>query len=951
MTPEELVARGDAPVKVEFVRKVARIRVDAVSGSLGAAAPPTAVEGNQGPAKKKSKNQMKRERGQQRFGKAELCSMLVMGSCRFGQSCRFNHDVEAFLQAKPPDLPGPCPFDSTGACPYGITCRWASKHRHADPLSQQAQQEGQQAQQQAEECGRRAGAPQPAEAPTGNALLEAVQGGGYPATAAATALHGRNSVMAAAGNIGVESVEALPLASSLEATMGAPPQRQPAGQESEAGLANVVVRLTAQQEEEEWSGAAQGASNPGAAPPQAQQEEGQQRRAASFQPEQQRQEEEGRLRAGQQQQQQQKQQEGQEEHSTLPGGGGGQQWWWRRDGTIPGRVVGPLALGEPVVESVNAMGKGLQSVLRKEQYDFSRADNVLASMGITNTRSKHRQQQRQQRREQWRGGTGAEGPQARQAQHAEQQEAQHAEQQGAQHGVQQGLVQTPAAGDTAPPAELKGAAALDEAGVTNGVTLMTDSAASNISAGAGLGSGGAPSAKRVRLDKKSPALPGGVVGAAGAGPPADAVVSDASFLSGLGPEVAAASNGTAAAAAEPAKQAQRGTAAGSMEGGGYIETRVHPREKTTIDFRDKTYLAPLTTVGNLPFRRLCKGLGADITCGEMALATNLLQGQASEWALLKRHPSEDCFGVQVCGGFPDSMARCAQLIDDTCQVDFVDINFGCPIDLICSKGGGSAALLKPQRMEQIVRSMSSILSCPLTFKMRKGYHDGQDVAHTIIPKAHAWGAAAVTLHGRTREQRYSRLADWDYIHQCASLAPAGLQLVGNGDCFSYEDYYRCLEGGPGGHRVAAIYIARGALVKPWIFTEIKERRHWDISAGERFDLLRRYCSMGLEHWGSDGRGVETTRRFLMEWLSFTHRYIPLALLEVVPQQLHWRPPGFVGRNDLETLLASDNAADWVKISEMLLGPAPPGYVFSPKHKATSYAKRETADVSLAMDEY
>ena len=115
----------------------------------------------------------------------------------------------------------------------------------------------------------------------------------------------------------------------------------------------------------------------------------------------------------------------------------------------------------------------------------------------------------------------------------------------------------------------------------------------------------------------------------------------------------------------------------------YQETPIHARERRSIDFRDKLYLAPLTTVGNLPFRRLAVRLGADVTCGEMALATNLLQGQPSEWALLKRHPEERCFGAQLCGGYPDAMARCAELIQRETELDFVDVNFGCPIDVVC----------------------------------------------------------------------------------------------------------------------------------------------------------------------------------------------------------------------------------------------------------------------------
>lgn len=94
-------------------------------------------------------------------------------------------------------------------------------------------------------------------------------------------------------------------------------------------------------------------------------------------------------------------------------------------------------------------------------------------------------------------------------------------------------------------------------------------------------------------------------------------------------------------------------------------------------------------------------------------------------------------------------------------------------------------------MADIIKGMSSILTCPLTLKMRKGYMDGNDIAHTLVPKVAEWGAAAVTLHGRTREQRYSKLADWPYIKTCADAAKeAGIQLVGNGDVFGFEDHYK-----------------------------------------------------------------------------------------------------------------------------------------------------------------
>ncbi|XP_006896429.1 PREDICTED: tRNA-dihydrouridine(47) synthase [NAD(P)(+)]-like isoform X1 [Elephantulus edwardii] len=358
--------------------------------------------------------------------------------------------------------------------------------------------------------------------------------------------------------------------------------------------------------------------------------------------------------------------------------------------------------------------------------------------------------------------------------------------------------------------------------------------------------------------------------------------------------------------------------------------KLRPCEKKRLDISGKLYLAPLTTCGNLPFRRICKRFGADVTCGEMAMCTSLLQGQTSEWALLKRHHSEDLFGVQLEGAFPDTMTRCAELLNRTIDVDFVDINVGCPIDLVYKKGGGCALMSRSTKFRQIVLGMNQVLDVPLTVKIRTGVQERANLAHRLLPELRDWGAALVTLHGRSREQRYTKLADWQYIEQCVKAA-SPMPLFGNGDILSYEDANRAMQTG-----VAGVMIARGALLKPWLFTEIKEQRHWDISSSERLDILKDFTHYGLEHWGSDTQGVEKTRRFLLEWLSFLCRYIPVGLLERLPQKINERPPYYLGRDYLETLMASQNSGDWVRISEMLLGPVPPTFVFLPKHKANSY---------------
>jgi tRNA-dihydrouridine synthase 3 len=177
---------------------------------------------------------------------------------------------------------------------------------------------------------------------------------------------------------------------------------------------------------------------------------------------------------------------------------------------------------------------------------------------------------------------------------------------------------------------------------------------------------------------------------------------------------------------------------------------------------------------------------------------------------------------------------------------------------------------------------------------------GPNPLHTnSVPHIQSWGidgVATIFIHGRSRLQRYSKEANWDYISQVAKSQsdefPRSL-LFGNGDIFSYTDYEEKID--REGVEATAM-LARGALIKPWLPTEIKERRHWDISATERMDILKDFVRFGLEHWGSDQQGVNITRRFLLEWLSFLCRYVPVALLERIPQAMNQRPPNhMVGR--------------------------------------------------------
>ena len=348
-----------------------------------------------------------------------------------------------------------------------------------------------------------------------------------------------------------------------------------------------------------------------------------------------------------------------------------------------------------------------------------------------------------------------------------------------------------------------------------------------------------------------------------------------------------------------------------------------------LNFENKLILPSLCTFGNLPYRRIVKKYGCDITMSEMVMSQSLIEGKASEWALCKKHPSEDIFGIQICAGEKNKAYKSIKLLDKYCpETSFFELNCACPIDLVYNKGMGASLCERPSRIEAIISAMRAATEKPITIKVRTGKEENT-IAKDLIPILYESGVANVSIHGRTKNQRYYRDADWDYISEC--VKESKIPVIGVGDIYRYTDFEKAKEKG-----VCSVAIARGALVKPWIFKEIKEKIDYDISSSERIDILREYAEFGLTHWGSDEKGVNTVRDFMCHHLTFMTRYVPVHCCEeknLVPS-LKVRPyEGICYRDEMEKLLASNKNEDLVKITEMFLGKAPDNFVFVPKHKS------------------
>ena len=258
-------------------------------------------------------------------------------------------------------------------------------------------------------------------------------------------------------------------------------------------------------------------------------------------------------------------------------------------------------------------------------------------------------------------------------------------------------------------------------------------------------------------------------------------------------------------------------------------------------------LAPMAGVTDLAFRTVCAEQGADMTITEMVSSRALVYQDKKSRGLLKKNEGSIC-GAQIFGNDPAIMAESAVMAAQISGCDFIDINMGCPMPKIANNGDGCGLMKKPELAGEIVKAVSDKLSIPVTVKCRLGWDKGSINVESFAQRMEDNGAAAITVHGRTRSMLYTGVADWDTIGKVKRLL--NIPLIANGDIVSGPKAVECLR------RTGADYlmVGRATFGDPWLFTEIQQAlRGEEItprpSLSERMELGRKQVLLALEDKG------------------------------------------------------------------------------------------------------